>query len=66
MRLRLSSSGTSTAASNVPVSFDETGTALVAGFSPSIMKSVLSADLQNMTPEGIMRKTVMTDRYDFR
>jgi hypothetical protein len=54
------------AASNVPVSFDETGTALVAGFSPSIMKSVLSADLQNMTPEGIMRKTVMTDRYDFR
>jgi hypothetical protein len=53
-------------AANVPVTFDETGTALVAGFSPSIMKSVLSADMTNMTPEGIMRKTVMVDRYDFR
>jgi hypothetical protein len=51
---------------SVPVTFDETGTALVAGFSPSIMKSVLSSDLNNMSPEGIMRKTVMTDRYDFR
>jgi hypothetical protein len=51
---------------NVPVTFDQTGTALVAGFSPSIMKSVLSADLNNMTPEGIMFKTIMNDRYDFR
>lgn len=51
---------------NVPVSYDETGTALVSGFSPSIMKSVLAADLNNMTPEGIMRKTVMVDKYDFR
>lgn len=54
------------AAGNVPVSYDETGTALVSGFSPSIMKSILSADLNNMTPEGIMRKTIMADRYDFR
>jgi hypothetical protein len=52
--------------SNVPVKFDESGTALVSGFSPSIMKSVLQADLTNMSPEGIMRKTVMTERYDFR
>lgn len=51
---------------NVPVKFDESGTALVSGFSPSIMKSVLAADLNNITPEGVMRKTVMTDRYDFR
>lgn len=51
---------------NVPVSYDESGTALVSGFSPSIMKSVLAADLNNMTPEGIMRKTVMAERYDFR
>ena len=54
------------AASNVPVSFDETGTALVSGFSPAIMKSILAADLENMSPEGIMRKTVMQEKYDFR
>lgn len=51
---------------NVPVSYDESGTALVSGFSPAIMKSVLSADFENMTPEGIMRKTVMVEKYDFR
>lgn len=54
------------AASNVPVSFDETGTALVSGFSPAIMKAVLSADYDDMTPEGIMRKTIMQEKYDFR
>ena len=27
------------------------------------MKSVLSADLDGMTPEAIMQKTVMSDRY---
>ena len=51
---------------NVPVAFDETGTALVSGFSPAIMKSVLSADFEAMTPEGIMRKAVMQEKYDFR
>lgn len=54
------------AASNVPVKFDDTGAALVSGFSPSIMKSVLAVNFNEMTPEGVMRKTVMTDRYDFR
>lgn len=53
-------------ASNVPVKFDETGTALISGFSPAIMKSVLAADLKEISPEGIMLKTVMSDRYDFR
>lgn len=51
---------------NKPVKYDETGTALVSGFSPAIMKSVLSADLENMTPEGIMLKTIMQDKYDFQ
>jgi hypothetical protein len=54
------------ASDNVPVTFDETGTALISGFSPSIMKSVLSSNFATMTPEGIMRQTVMVDRYDFR
>ncbi len=51
------------AADNVPVRFDEKGVALVSGFSPAIMKSVLSADLDGMTPESIMVKTVSSDRY---
>lgn len=49
---------------NVPVKYDERGAALVSGFSPSILKSVLSADMDNFTPEGIMLKTLMNPRYD--
>jgi hypothetical protein len=52
------------AADNVPVSFDHKNTALVSGFSPTIVKSVLSADLERFTPEGIMLKTIMNPRYD--
>ena len=48
---------------NVPVRFDEKGTALVSGFSPSIMKAVLAADMDSMTPEAVMRRAVMSDRY---
>lgn len=46
---------------NVPVSFREDGTALVSGFSPSIMKSVLAGE--SFTPEDIMLQTIMNDRY---
>ena len=49
---------------NVPVKADKSGAALVSGFSPSIMKALLSADLDSFTPEGIMMKTVMVDRYN--
>ena len=51
------------ASDNVPVKSDKSGAALVSGFSPSIMKALLSADLDQFTPEGIMLKTVMVDRY---
>jgi hypothetical protein len=51
---------------NVPVQFNEKGTALVSGFSPAIMKSVLAADYSTMTPEYIMSQTVMIDRYNIR
>jgi hypothetical protein len=47
--------------STVPVRFDQRGTALVSGFSPAIMKSVLSA--ADLTPYGIMLATVDTPRY---
>ena len=48
---------------NVPVASDKSGAALVSGFSPSIMTSLLAADMDQFTPEGIMLKTVMSDRY---
>ena len=47
---------------NVPVAYDKTGTALISGFSPAIMKSVLGAE--DMTPVGIMDKTIMSERYE--
>lgn len=50
--------------SNVPVAYDKSGAALVSGFSPTILKSVLAADFDNFTPEAIMRKTIMVERYD--
>ena len=52
------------ASDNVPVKADKSGAALVSGFSPSIMTSLLAADLDQFTPEGIMLKTVMVPRYD--
>lgn len=48
---------------NVPVTADKSGAALVSGFSPSIMTSLLSADMSEFTPYGIMIKTIMNDRY---
>ena len=49
---------------NVPVAADKSGAALVSGFSPSIMTSLLAADMEQFTPEGIMLKTVIVPRYD--
>jgi hypothetical protein len=49
---------------NVPVKSDKSGAALVSGFSPSILKGILSADLNEFTPEGVMMKTIMSERYD--
>ncbi len=52
------------AGDNVPVKSDKSGAALVSGFSPAIMASLLGADVEQFTPEGIMLKTVMVPRYD--
>ena len=48
---------------NVSVRYDTSGTALVSGFSPAIMKAVLSADMEEFTPESVMLKAIMIDRY---
>ena len=49
---------------NVPVKYDASGVALISGFSPQIMVSVLGGDTEKFTPEAIMMKTVMVDRYN--
>ena len=47
---------------NFPVTHNEDNVALVSGFSPSIMKSLLS-DLEQFTPYNIMSNTVNSERY---
>jgi len=49
--------------SDFPVSVGDHGTALISGFSPSIMKAVLSGD-DTFSPYGIMRKSLDDKRYD--
>lgn len=46
---------------NVPVQYNQAGAAMVSGFSPAIMKSLL--DGADFTPYGVMLKTIMNDRY---
>jgi len=46
---------------NFPVRYDEKGTALVSGLSPSIMKSILIGNIDS--PEHIMNITIDSDRY---
>jgi hypothetical protein len=47
---------------NVPVQFTERGTALVSGFSPSILTALLKAE--DFTPYGIMIGKISEPRYD--
>jgi hypothetical protein len=50
---------------NAPVKFDKSGTALVSGFSPAVAQSILTGNMDDFTPEAIMLKTVMKDRYSY-
>ena len=47
---------------NIPVSFNETGTALVSGFSPAILKSLLMGEI--ISPAQIMDLTLLSPRYE--
>lgn len=49
---------------NSPVTCREDGTALISGFSPAIMKSVLQASFDNFTPLSVMMETIGNPRYD--
>jgi hypothetical protein len=46
---------------NVPVKHDKQGVALVSGFSPAIMTSILAAD--DLSPASVMMKTLENPRY---
>lgn len=46
---------------NFPVRHNESGTALISGLSPSIVKSVLGG--KQMTPVSIMNETINSERY---
>lgn len=48
---------------NSPVTYNKVGAALVSGFSPAIMGSVLGSE--DLTPLNVMLKTVMVTKYDF-
>jgi hypothetical protein len=54
------------ASSNTPVSYNETGAALVSGYSPAILKSILSGKLEDFTPETVMLETVSSERYRWK
>ncbi len=47
--------------SNKPVQFDKNGTALVSGFSPSLLTSLLSG--KDMTPYSMMMTVIDSERY---
>ena len=47
---------------NVPVGAKDNNTALVSGFSPTILQSILSGDLES--PLELMLKTLKNERYE--
>lgn len=49
-------------ANNVPMTVDDTGTCLVSGCSPSVLKAVLNGDI--IMPIDIMKQAVYAQRYD--
>lgn len=47
---------------NVPVKFNAQKVALVSGFSPTIVKAILSCS--DLTPEAVMLRAIMNPRYE--
>lgn len=48
---------------NFPVQYSESGACLLSGFSPSLLKAVCSNQLDEFTPESIMKQTLLVERY---
>lgn len=49
---------------NVPVKFNETGVCLVSGFSPAILRSILSG--KSITAESVMLEAIGKERYSWK
>jgi hypothetical protein len=49
---------------NVPAKSNSENVAMISGFSPSIMRSILSGKV--VTPEDVMLETIMNTRYDYK
>lgn len=49
---------------NSPVTVHDTGTALISGFSPSILTAVMKG-AEDLTPRNVMLTKLMTERYNF-
>lgn len=52
------------ATDDAPAKFDDKGVALISGLSPSIMRAVLSNDMEDYTPYNVMLQAIMDKRYD--
>lgn len=52
-------------ADNTPVKTNDKGVALVSGFSPAIMGTVLGADPEEFSPWHMMMQVIMNERYDY-
>ena len=51
---------------NTPVRYDDKGVCHVSGFSPAIMKAVLSVEeLEDFTPFNVMCRALLNERYDY-
>jgi len=52
-------------ADSTPVKTNDQGVALVSGFSPAIMATVLGADPSEFSPWNMMMQVIMSERYDY-
>lgn len=50
---------------NFQTKFDKEGTIEISGYSPAIVKTILTGDYESITPYNQMLNTIMQDRYAF-
>lgn len=60
----LSSASHGQGISNIPVTYDEKGSVLISGYSPSVLKAVFENKLDTYTPLNVMMSTLMNERYN--